>query len=169
MKRISFIRMIEWGTSILITVNVHAQSINGSETPLEKRTVTTSITAPASEESDKTALARIKSHNVGAYNHFTRSFANASGIFVTQSRGNMFIYCNTKDVRNRVLYNKKGKWQNTVRYYELVHLDAELHRRLRYAFPDFTPFGTVTEVQAGNQTAYLVTIEDCSSWKRIRM
>jgi len=39
---------------------------------------------------------------------------------------------------------------------------------IRYAYPDFS-IKSVREVNAANSTAYLITIEDATSWKTIRI
>jgi hypothetical protein len=169
MKKSSFVRMIELGTSIFLTANVNAQSVQGTIASFEGGTSSIAIMAPVSKTSDKAALANIRAHNVAIYNHFIQNFRDAADIIAGNAGGKMFIYCKTSEVRQRVMYNKSGKWENTIRYYEVAQLDQELHRKLRYAYPDFIAFGTVTEIHAGYRKAYLVTIENCSSWKRIRM
>src|SRR5688500_18349746 len=120
MKKSSFVRMIELGTSIFLTANLNAQSVQGTVTSFEGGTNSIAITAPVSKKSDKTALANIRAHNVAIYNHFIQNFRDVTDIIVGNAGGKMYIHCKTSGVRNRVMYSKSGKWENTIRYYEVA-------------------------------------------------
>jgi hypothetical protein len=72
------------------------------------------------------------------------------------------------NIQNRVDYDKKGNWLTTFRYYGEDHLPREVRHLVKSSFYDFDII-VVTEVTVGNKTAYLVSIEDKTSSKKIRV
>lgn len=120
------------------------------------------------DEADKIALASLNATNSKAFKDFSRYFSDASEIKITTEKEGIFINCLSKGVRNRVFYNNKGRWVNTLRYYAADMLPKDVIALLKNEYAEFTPTNVI-EVTVGNKTAHLVTIENKSSWKRIKV
>lgn len=72
------------------------------------------------------------------------------------------------DIQTKVYYNKKGNRLAMIRYYTEDKLPNEVRHPIKATYYDFNIF-LVIEVTVGNQTAYLVKIEDKTCTKTIRV
>lgn len=64
--------------------------------------------------------------------------------------------------------DKKGNCESQIRYYTEKGLPADVRKMVRSTYYDYSIKG-VTEVSHHDTTAYLVTIEDDTTWKIIRV
>jgi hypothetical protein len=71
-------------------------------------------------------------------------------------------------IQTKIFYNRKGNQDAMVRYYTEDKLPNEVRHSVRSTYYDFNIF-LVIEVTVGNQTAYLVKIEDKTCTKTIRV
>jgi hypothetical protein len=72
------------------------------------------------------------------------------------------------DIQNWVFLNKKGKILSQMRYYEVKNLPADVRNQLKSVYYDYTIKGII-EIVCNNTKAYLVTVENESTWKVIRV
>ncbi|OQP63968.1 hypothetical protein A3860_21335 [Niastella vici] len=71
-------------------------------------------------------------------------------------------------IQHRIIYNKNGKWVATFRYYNEDQLPAEVRHLVKSTWYD-AAIRQVSEVSFGGKTAYLVSIEDNTSLKTIKV
>jgi hypothetical protein len=73
-----------------------------------------------------------------------------------------------ESIRYRVIYNKRGSRVATFRYYQEGQLCSEVRHLIKSNWYDAT-INLITEVSFGGKTAYLVSIEDITSIKTIKV
>ena len=118
---------------------------------------------------DKMALESLKAVNVKMHNHFSKNFKNATDIRIHPKADHIQISFKENGTSNTVQYNKKGKWQYSLRTYDESKLSDNIRNDVETAYPGFIVFGFVNEVDVLDKTATLVMIENKDSWKRIRI
>jgi hypothetical protein len=118
---------------------------------------------------DKMAIESLKAINVKMHSHFNKNFKNATDIRIHAVDDHTQITFKVDGISNSVQYNKKGKWQYSLRTYDESKLAAGIRNAVETAYPGYQVFGFVNEVDVLNKTATLVMIENRDSWKRIRM
>lgn len=127
-----------------------------------------SYTATPSEESDKASMEKIRVMNEKMYKDFTRFHKGATDLKVSDINGSTHIYCKVNNVPTRILYNKKGRWQHTIRYLTSANIPAEVREIVEEAFPGFE-IKSATAVSVGDKNAYLVNIHGYKLMKTIRV
>ena len=130
---------------------------------------TKSAFSGAIASADKMALESLKAVNAKMHNHFSKNFKNATDIRIHPEADHTQISFKENGSANSVQYNKKGKWQYSLRTYDESKLSDNLRNDVESAYPGFKVFGFVNEVDVLNKTATLVMIENKDSWKRIRI
>jgi len=166
MKKVSFVQAILMVCMLFFGSSLNAQT-STEEFNLDKKALLNSISDAS--ESDKLALESIKSINSRMYRDFSKNYKNATDIRVSKVDNHSSISCYIDGSLTRIMYRKNGRWQHTVRTYENEKLPAEVRELVSGAYPRYSIFGGVIEVNVGTKTAYLVTIEDKTCWKRIRV
>ncbi len=166
MKKLSFV-LVSLLTAFCFGSNLNAQSSSSNQLMFEKESFTKSVNNAS--DADKLALENIKMSSSRMYEDFTTRFKGATNINISEAKNAIFISCSTNGDFNRITYTKKGRWQHTVRTYENEKLPENVREQVEYAYPRYSIFGGVIEVHVANKTAYLVSIEDKKSWKRIRV
>lgn len=73
-----------------------------------------------------------------------------------------------KDIRHRVEYNQKGHWLSTTKFYTQQYLSHNIRQQVMSTYYNYKIF-CVAEVAVGNRSAYYITLEDESSWLKIRL
>ncbi len=147
--------------------DLNAQSNSGNHLIFEKETFGKAISNLS--DADKLTLENMRLARGKMYKDFTARFKGASNINVSEKGKAVFINCSTDQGFNRIMYDNKGRWQNTVRTYDNEKLVENVRELVENAFPRYAIFGGIIEVHASNKVAYFVTIEDKKSWKRIRV
>lgn len=118
---------------------------------------------------DKMALESLKAVSDKMHNHFSKNFKNATDIRIRPEANHTQISFKENGVSNSVQYNKKGKWQYSMRTYDGSKLADKTRNEVEIAFPGYRVFGVVNEIDVLNKTATLVMIENRDSWKRVRL
>jgi len=137
---------------IFINANVNAQEANVSQKEFES-------------SSDYAAKANA---NDRALMKFGKFFPNASSESWTKTKNGFAIRFTANNIQQLVFLTKRGNVIASIKYYSEKELPADVRMTIRYGYPDFS-IKTAQEINAANKTAYLVTIEDATSWKRIRV
>ena len=170
MKKILMIRLIVLSTASLFFSSSYSQFAAERIAGLDKQSQSSSSKSFATgKDADKMALESLKAVSGKMFKHFSRNYKNATDILVRPVDENTSIAFKIDGVSNRVQYNKKGKWQYSIRSYEESKLSESLRNAIESNYPGFIVFGFVAEVQVLNKTATLVMIENKTSWKRIRI
>lgn len=107
--------------------------------------------------------------NTKAERNFTKTYTNATGKqwYLLNDR-RLMVHFFDNDIQTKVYYNKKGNRLAMIRYYTEDKLPNEVRHPIKATYYDFNIF-LVIEVTVGNQTAYLVKIEDKTCTKTIRV
>lgn len=168
MKKNSFLPIIGLLSTILSVTFSYANDPRGSAASNTYSLHKFLMPVLFDETADKKAMETLKLASTKAHKDFSKFFKNATDIHIAVTKNNTFISCMIDGIRNRVLYNSKGKWIHTLKYYSAEKLPKDVHKSIRYAYPDFS-MTYVTEVQVRNKTAFLVNIEDNTSLKTIRV
>jgi hypothetical protein len=71
-------------------------------------------------------------------------------------------------IQNRAYLNRRGNYETCVRYYTENELPSEVRQQVKSSYYDYK-ITSVKEVNYNHSTAYLVTIEDATSWKIIHV
>lgn len=166
MKKNLAFRLARAGVTLLIATNLHAQSLLKEDTP-ELKSIPTVISTRVYD--DHATLSAIKEKNERIFGHFTKAYKNAKDISSTEIKGSLMIHCHIDGNVHRVLYNKKGKWIQTLKYFDSEKLSDDMRTQVILAYPLYTIFGVVTQVTIGDATATLIMIENKKSWKILRL
>ena len=139
---------------LLITLNANAQYYYTANTKTSASQIKQNVHRPAS------TLVFLKFH---------LQFPEAlNDVWETIAGGYVVRFTNTKDIQHWVYLNKKGVVVGQMRYYPAAHLPSDVCKQVRSCYYDFT-ITSAKEIIHKNETAYLVTIEDESSWKVIQV
>ncbi len=163
MKKVLFLLIVAFASILSFKPVMYAQS----STDFDKKTFVKSVVNAS--DADKLALENIKAANSKMYSNFSKKFAGARDIQSNKVGNHTMITCTVDGRLTRVLYRKNGSWQHTITTYENDKLPESVRELINDAYPRYSIFGGVIEVSAGNATAHLVTIENKTSWKRIRV
>lgn len=125
--------------------------------------------AIANVSADKMAIESLKAVNVKMANHFSKKFKNATDIRINAAADHTQITFKEDGMSNSVRYNKRGKFQYSVRTYDESKLSDAIRNSVEIAYPGYAVFGFVNEIDVLNKTATLVMIENKHSWKRVRL
>ncbi len=137
---------------IFINANVKAQEANVSQKEFES----TSDYAAKATANDR------------AISKFGKFFPNASSESWTKTNNGFAVRFTSNNMQQLVFLTKRGNVVASIKYYSEKQLPSDVRMAIRYAYPDFS-IKSVREVNAANSTAYLITIEDATSWKTIRI
>ena len=98
---------------------------------------------------------------------FEANFPGVQGMWVETGTGYVVRFTK-KGVENWAYLNKKGDCESTIRYYTESELPAEIRHRVKSMYYDHS-ITSVKEIDHHQSTAYLITVEDKTSWKVIRV
>jgi hypothetical protein len=168
MKKISLMRLGGLFASLIIAVSVQAQ-IAKNTVKMDPSTIVASLNfIDVGEVKDKVVLEKLKINHPRIFKDFTRNYEAAGNIRVSSRNHFTFIFANINGIKTRVLYDKKGRWQNTIRYYNQERLSPSIKKLVLQNDPCWKISGVV-EVQVANKTAHIVTIENSFEYKRIKV
>jgi hypothetical protein len=136
---------------------------------IDPSTIIASLDSKAiGKDEDKKILESLKINHPKIFKDYTKNYSTATDIKISKRANYTFIWAIINSVKTRVSYNENGRWQSTLKYYSDKHLAPEIRQTVLSAYPCYKVSGVV-EVQVGNKTAHLVTIENNSAWKTIKV
>jgi hypothetical protein len=104
-----------------------------------------------------------------ALKQFSKAFKTAANASWYQTKEGGFVAKFRQDgIETRANYDRKGNWSGTIRTYTEENLPKEVRHMVKSTYYDYNIF-LVQEVTVGEQTAYLVKIEDSTRLKTIRV
>ena len=136
---------------IFINANVKAQEANVSQKEFES----TSDYAAKASANDR-AIAK-----------FGKFFPKATSESWEKTKNGFAVRFTSNNIQQLVFLTKRGNVIASIKYYSEKELSSNVRMTIRYAYPDYS-IKSVREINAAGSTAYLVTIEDATSWKTIR-
>lgn len=72
------------------------------------------------------------------------------------------------NIFHRVEYNQKGHWLSTTKFYSPEYLSSSVRESVMSTYYNYKMF-CIAEVIVGNRTAFIVTLEDESTWLKVRL
>ena len=157
MKKNFFVRLLVLAVTSLLSTGAFSQL------------ATKSAVSGTIASADEMSLASLKAVNAKMHSHFSKNFKNATDIRIRPEADHTQISFKENGISNSVQYNKKGKWQYSLRTYDASRLADDLRNDIETYFAGYRVFGFVNEVDVHNKTAILVMIENKNSRKRIRI
>lgn len=107
--------------------------------------------------------------NIRVIRNFKKEFtAVENETWSMMNNGCYIVRFSKKDIQHRVEYNQKGHWLSTTRFYTQQYLSPSIRQQVMSTYYNYKIF-CVAEVTVGNRNAYYVTLEDESSWLKIRL
>jgi len=137
---------------VFVTATVNAQEANVSQKEFES----TSDYAAKTTANDRAII------------KFGKTFPNASSESWTKTRNGFAVRFTSNSIDHLVFLTKRGNVIASMKHYTEKELSSDVREIIRYGYPAYS-IKFVKEVHAANAIAYLVTIEDATSWKIIRV
>ncbi len=72
------------------------------------------------------------------------------------------------DIYHRVEYNQKGHWLSTTKFYAPEHLSSTIRQIVMATYYDYKIY-CIAEVNVDSRTAFYVTLENGTSWLKVRL
>jgi len=154
-----------------LAINEAAIAQNSSPLNFTPSNVNTATASYAAAEADLKSLTEMKALSPKMYERFNRDFKAAYDIKVFADKNGKTIQINSKTDgdMNRTTFTKKGKFLNNIKHYDFLKLPESIANMINDAYPRWEIFGGVAEVTVFNKMAYLVLIENKTSWKRVKV
>jgi hypothetical protein len=107
--------------------------------------------------------------NAKAVRNFTREYKNITGAKWFKSANGLFaVYFISEKIQSWVYYNTKGNYEFMIRHYYEEKLPREVRHLVKSNYYDFSIYH-VTEVSRNDKIAYVLKLEDKTSWKTIKV
>ncbi len=106
--------------------------------------------------------------NIKAVRNFLREYKNVAGAEWYRSGNGFVVHCNMNGFKTKVFYDKKGNYECMIRIYAEARLPREVRHLVKSNYYDFNIY-QVREITRKDNTVYIVTIEDKTSWKKIKV
>jgi hypothetical protein len=107
--------------------------------------------------------------NEKAETMFKKMFGNATNVsWSTEDKGLPLVYFETPGKKNRAGFDKKGNLVYTISSYREEQLPQEVLLRVKESYYGRSIF-CVTEVNCDGKTAYLIVLEDRTTWLHIKI
>ena len=107
--------------------------------------------------------------NNKAVRNFTKDYKKATGVKWMKTSGGQFAaYFSNDNIQSLVVYNKKGNYECMLRYYQEEKLPREIRGLVKSTYYDYDIY-LITEVNRNEKIAYVVKMEDKTSWKTVKV
>lgn len=147
----------------LVASAVNAQNLSASDNKLIAFVPTSRANIidvhPASKTKDPNGL---------VLNRFKIDFPGVTDDVWAKTINGFIVSFTFKGIQTTCFVTGRGVCENTIRYYSEAELPTEIRKGVKMEYLDYS-IKSVKEVTHNNKIAYLVTIEDKTSWKVIRM
>ena len=121
------------------------------------------------DHDNEAAPAKHGSVNIRVIRNFKKEFTSVENETWSMMRNSCYIVRFKKDnVFYRVEYNQKGHWLSTTKFYSPEHLSAAVTQAVMGTYHDYKIF-SVAEVNVDSRIAFIVTLEDETSWLKVRL
>jgi hypothetical protein len=107
--------------------------------------------------------------NLRVIRNFMKEFPDVSNeTWSIMDNGCYFVRFTKTEISYRVEYNQKGHWLSTTKVYGPKNLASSVQQSVMSNYHDYKIY-CVVEVNVGSRTAFYITLEDESSWLKIRL
>jgi hypothetical protein len=104
-----------------------------------------------------------------AVRNFIRDYKNVTDAeWFRSPTGSFIVYFTSDSINSTIYYTKEGEFDLMIRYYNEEKLPREVRHLVRSNYYDFSIYH-VSEFRANGKTAYIVVLEDKTSWKKIKV
>ena len=104
-----------------------------------------------------------------AVRNFIRDFKNVTDAeWFRSPTGSFVVYFTSDSINSTIYYTKEGEFDLMIRYYNEEKLPREVRHLVKSNYYDFSIYH-VSEFQSNDKTAYVVVMEDKTSWKKIKI
>ena len=157
MNKISFYRVVFLASMIAGSSVTYSQANSNDIISLESARKAATTPADAASPSER------------VLNTFNKMFKNATKVFWTaENKGHPMVYFETPGKKHRAGFDKKGNLVYTISYYQEEQLPQPILLRVKETYFGKSIF-CVTEVNYDGKTAYLIILEDKTSWLHIKI
>jgi hypothetical protein len=123
---------------------------------------------PQPESSGAMSSSKTTDVNDRALKNFKKYFADASADVWVKTPNGYVVRFTSNGISNTAFLSNHGNCQSCIRYFTEKELPGDIRQQVKSTYYDFVII-SAREVTYNAQTAYLVTIEDQTSWKVIRI
>ena len=107
--------------------------------------------------------------NLRVIRNFMKEFPGVSNeTWSILNNGCYFVRFAKDEINYRIEYNQKGHWLSTTKVYGPKNLVSSVQQSVMSTYHDYKIY-CVAEVILGSRTAFYITLEDESSWLKIRL
>jgi hypothetical protein len=154
--------------ALAITSGLHAQESGSTakiKTPGSVESLIADETAAANNRPASVLPGRI---NIKVVKSFGKSFGNIPDKKWYVLEDGYVVYFKVDDISMKAVYNKKGTWMHTLRFYTEKNLPFAVRDLVKRTYYDFSIF-LVIEIETDNKIIYLLKMEDKNSLKTVRV
>ena len=153
-----------------ITSFAYAQSSNSTakfkQHPSLERIIPISKQLNAARDSDFIFRNEINSK---AVRNFISEYKNVAGAkWYKSANGSFVVYFSSENIKSWIYYDKNGDFEFMLRHYNEEKLPHYIRHRVKSNYYDFSIYH-VSEIRYNGKTAWYVTIEDKTCWKKIKV
>ena len=170
MKKIIFLSL----TTLLIACVIDSYAQNSNTTAKLNRNSSSKDLTSQLEPPDTNLVRPAKpvsifQVNTKAVRNFIKDFKEVIGVqWIETSNGLFAAYFNNDHIQSLVCYNNKGNFECMLRYYKEEKLPREIRGLVKSSYYDFNIY-LVTEVHRNDKIAYVIKMEDKTSWKTVKV
>lgn len=106
--------------------------------------------------------------NAKVISNFDKMFAGANNVIWSKEKNLNRVYFESKSKTTRATFNQKGQLLYSISTYEEQLLPTDVLLMIKNTYYGKNIFG-VTEVKALDKTAYIVILEDKTSWLHVKV
>ncbi len=106
--------------------------------------------------------------NTRPHKNFIKDFPDATDDSWAKTSSGFFVRFTSNGILNHIFLSHRGHLESRIQYYTENDLPAEVRHQVKSTYYDYA-ITSVKEVSCNNSTAYLVTIENATAWKVIRV
>ncbi|MEP7375850.1 MAG: hypothetical protein ABI675_20815 [Chitinophagaceae bacterium] len=104
-----------------------------------------------------------------AVRNFIREYKNVMDAeWFRSPTGSFVVYFTSDSISSTIYYTKEGEFDIMIRYYKEEELPREVRHLVKSNYYDFSIYH-VSEFRSKGKTAYVVVLEDKTSWKKIKV
>jgi hypothetical protein len=161
-------------SAVMLPAYVFAQATGnqadmaGMQTHIASTPATTSSNGAAFNGSSANTAGGGTTISLKAARDFKDRFTNVTNEKWYATDGGFVAYFTQDDFRNRAYYDKKGRWQYSLRYCDEKKLPRDIRAMVKRSYYDFA-ITLVQVIEIPGHLAYLVHLEDATSFKIIRV
>ncbi len=160
MKKISLTLAAAIIVTIVTTSSIYAQNSKNdlvfTDSPKNQAATKSDIKLPGG------------SLNTKAEKSFHKAFKTINGETWVPAKDGIVAKFIKDGIHTMVYYNKKGTWMGTLRYLSEDLLPKDVRHTVKSEYYDFS-ISNIVEVTVGDKTAYLITMEDKTSIKQVKV